>query len=296
MSIIINTNMPSLFAQNELSRSTWELNKSLSRLSSGRRLVTSADDPAGSYYASGLNSQLRGNNVAYQNVQAGFNMIQTATGDLSSIEVQLERLKDLATQMANDSLTTEAQDAIKKEAQVRVDEINRLAKDSNFNKVKLLDGSKDNGTAAGRGVRLQIGASSDPSTNSIKITDVFLDASTKGLKLFGTGADEFADITAAFADKDTAAKFIDIAQKSVDKVALRVSNAGMYQNRLTSITDTLVTRSENLTGALSAVVDADVAQESANYTKYQILQQTASAMMAQANQNPGILALKLIGG
>lgn len=297
MSIVINTNMASIFTQNALTRSTWELNRSLARLSTGKRIVTSADDPSGAYYASGLDAQIRGTNVAYQNVQAGYNMISSATGDLNSINTNLERIKDLATQMANDSLNDEQIKAVQEEAKQRIEEIDRIAKESNFNKVKLLDGSKDDGTgAANSGVRLQIGANSAPSTNAIYVKGVFKDASTEtGLKLFGAGADEFVDIDAAFADKDTAANFIKIVEKSSEDVTLRISTAGIYQNRLTSVSDSLLTQNQNLTGALSTVMDADVSAEAANYTKYQILQQTASAMLAQANQLPGVLALKLIG-
>ncbi len=289
MPIVINTNVPSIKAQNALNRATWNLNVSLERLSTGNRINSSADDPAGSYYASRLNSQIRGTTAAYQNVQAGNNMIAMATGDLQIINNNIERIKDLATQYSNDSNTTEQQNAIKKEVQQRVDEINRIAKESNFNDVKLLDGSKTS-------VRLQIGANSDPTTNSLTVDDVFLKATTDqaGIKLFGTGAGQFADVNAAFASKDTAAKFIDIAQASADIVTERISNAGIWQNRLTSVTELLMTQNENMAAAYGTVMDADIAKETASYTKNQILQQTASAMVAQANQISGVLALKMV--
>lgn len=289
MPIIINTSVSSLVAQNALTRATWNMQKSLERLSTGNRINSAADDPAGSYYASRLNTKIRGSKIAYQNVQAGNNMLAIASDDLGAINKQLERIKDLATQYSNETLTSEEQNAIKKEVQQRVDEIERIAKESNFNDVKLLDGSRTS-------VRLQIGSDSDASTNSLTVDDVFLKASTgqDGIKLFGSGADQFADVDAAFKDADTAAEFIDIVQASADLVTERISNAGIWQSRLSSISDLLLTQNENMSSAYSTVMDADIAEETANYTKNQLLQQTASAMVSQANQISGVLALKLI--
>ena len=290
MSITINSNVPALIARNALTRATWSLNKSMERLSTGNRINSAADDPAGYYYASGINSELRGTQTAYQNVAAGSNMISLAEGDLSAINDQLERIKDLATQYANDSITDEERKAIKLEAQQRVDEIERIVEDSEFNKVKLLDGSKD-------GARLQIGAGSDAATNAIYVNGVFLNASIgqDGIKLFGDGADQFADIDAAFKDAESASDFIDIVQASADIVTERIATAGAYQARLESISDNLLTKNENLTAAYSTVMETDISTETANYVKNQILQQTASSLLIQANQSSGIIALNLIG-
>ncbi len=290
MPIVINSNVPAQIAQNALTRATWSLNTSMQRLSTGNRINSAKDDPAGSYYAISMNSQLRGIKAAYNNVAAGASMLTNAEGDLSIINDHLERIKDLATQYANESLSTEEQKALKEEVQARVDEIDRIAEESKFNKVNLLDGSKDN-------LRLQIGGNSDPATNALYVTGVFKNASTgqDGIKLFGgSGPDEYADVEAAFAAASTAAKFIDTVEAAVDEVSERISRAGIYQNRLDSISNLLMIRNENLTAAYSTVMDTDIAAETANYVKNQILQQTASAMLSQANQSPGVLALKLI--
>lgn len=287
MPIVINTNVPALKAQNALTRASWGLNQSLERLTTGSKINSAKDDPAGLYYATGLNSQISGVNAAYSNVQMGINMITTASGDLSNINTQLERIKDLATQYSNSSLTDEQKNAIKAEAKQRVEEINRIAKESKLNKVQLLDG-----TQAG-GVRLQIGPNADPATNSLTVTGVFEKADVESLNLVG-GSSKFADIDAAFANASTAAQFIDIVQDSADIVAERISTAGIYNARLESITDSLITKNENLTSAYSTVMDADVAAETANYIKNQLLQQTASSLLTQANQAQGVLALKLI--
>ena len=187
-------------------------------------------------------------------------MITTASGDLSNINTQLERIKDLATQYSNSSLTDEQKNAIKAEAKQRVEEINRIAEESKLNKLQLLDGSQ-----AG-GVRLQIGPNADPATNSLTVTGVFEKADVESLNLVG-GSSKFADIDAAFANASTAAQFIDIVQDSADMVTERISTAGIYNARLESITDSLITKNENLQSAVSTVMDADVAAETANYKK-----------------------------
>lgn len=286
MSIVINTNMPVLIAETELQKANAEINKSMQRLSTGLRINSAKDDPAGSYIASGISTRLRGIQVAAQNVATGSSLISVAEGDLSIIADHLDRIKELATQYANDTLSTLEQDTIKDEVKQRVDEINRIAADASFNKVKLLDGSRDS-------VRIQIGADGAPDYNALVIEDVFTNATTgqDGLKLFGG---TYADVDAAFADSTTAADFMNIVESSLDGVNRRIATAGIYQNRLESISNLLLIQSENLTSTYSSIVDADIAMETSNYVRNQILQQTASAMLAQANQVPGSIALSLI--
>lgn len=286
MPIVINSNLPALRAQNALTRATWNMNTSMQRLTTGSRINSAKDDPAGVYYARGLSSQLRGTKVATQNIAAGSSMLSNAEGDMTIINDHLERIKDLATQYSNESLSDEEKKALKEEVQQRVEEIDRIAEDSKFNKVNLLDGSKE-------GMRLQIGGESDPSTNALYVKGVFKNASTgqDGIKLFGG---DYADVEAAFVNASTAGKFIKVVEAAATEVTERISRAGIYQNRLDSIGNLLLTKTENLTSAYSAIFDADIAAETANYVKNQILQQTASSMLSQANQAPGVLALKLI--
>lgn len=288
MSIVINTNMPVMIAETELQKASAAINKSMQRLSTGLRINSAKDDPAGSYIASGINTRLRGIQVAMQNVSTGSSLISVAEGDLTIIADHLDRIKELATQYANDTLSTLEQNTIKDEVKQRVDEINRIAAEAAFNKVKLLDGSRDS-------VRIQIGPDGAPDYNALVIEDVFTNATTgqDGLKLFGG---TYADVDDAFADATTAADFMDVVEDSLDGVNRRIATAGIYQNRLESITNLLLIQSENLTSTYSSIVDADIAMETSNYVKNQILQQTASAMLAQANQVPGSIALSLIQG
>ena len=287
MPIVINTNMSALRAQNALTRASWSLNTSLERLTTGNRINSAKDDPAGFYYAAGISSQIRGTSVAYNNVSLANNMLATATGDLDSINNQIERIKDLATQYANETITEEEKAAIRDEVQQRIDEIDRIAEESKFNKLNLLDGSKSGP------VRIQIGANSDPSTNAIYIEGVFEKADSESLNLIG-GSSKFATVSAAFASASAAAEFIDIAQASADMVTQRISKAGAYESRLSSVMDSLMIQNENLNSAYSTVVEADIASETANFVQNQLLMQTASAMLTQANQLDGVIALQLV--
>lgn len=288
MSLSINTNMAYLRATNAFNAAGNSLNTSLQRLTTGYRINSAADDPAGYYYASELNNQLSGMRVAYSNVQMGYNMAQTAVGDLQSINDELERIRDLATMASNETLTDAQKTEIINEAQSRIDEINRLAKDSSFGDIKLLDGSVD----AGNGVRIQIGANSDPTLNSLQIKNVFLQTDTDSLNITGSTA-MFATVEEAFATASAAAQFIDQIDAASDIVKERVSNAGVAQNRMDSILASLNTKYENYTAAYSTVMEADIASETANYTRNMILQQTASSMMAQANTR-SMLVLSLL--
>ena len=289
MSIVINTNVAALTIQNSLNKAAAAMNKNLERLSSGQRINHAADDPAGLYVASNMNSKMRGMKVAQQNVAMANNMIETAVGDMDAIHAQIERIKELATEYANSTLSTEQQAAIKEEVTQRIEEINRIAADSEFNDVKLLNGSHTSG------VRVQIGEGSDAATNAIVIEDVFEKADAASLQLIGTGA-TYESVDAAFASETTAAAFIDIAKNSAETLAKRISSAGAYQSRLESVSNSLTVQYENVYSAYSTVMDADVAEETAGYVKNQLLMQTASSMLIQANQMEGVIALSLVNG
>ncbi len=288
MSISINTNMAYLRATNAYNAAGNSLNTSLQRLTTGYRINSAADDPAGFYYASNLNTQLSGMRIAYSNVQMGYNMAETAVGDLQSINDELQRIRDLATMASNETLTDTQKTEIVNEVQSRMDEINRLAKDSSFGDIKLLDGSID----AGAGVRIQIGANSDPELNSLQIKNVFMKTDTESLNITGSAA-MFATVEEAFATASAAAKFIDEIDAATDIVEKQISQAGIAQNRMDSILASLNTKYENYTAAYSTVMEADIAAETANYTRNMILQQTAASMMTQANSR-ALMALSLL--
>ena len=294
MAIIVNTNMSALKTQANLNSATNTLNTSLNRMSTGLKINSAADDAAGMFVASNLNTQIRGSKIAQSNVATGINVLQTAEGDFGVIEDNLLRIRDLATQAANGVYDQKSLTAMEDEVKARVDEINRIAKSSNFNGLNLLDGSIAKTDPSG--LRLQVGANADTATNAIYVSaSVFDSASAQALGLYGANSvNNFTSIEEAFEFASTAAKFIADVDVALQNVTTRKATIGAVQNRLNSAADSLVTTIENATSAKSTIMDADIAEESANYTKAQILQQTSATLLVQANQMPA-LALNLIG-
>ena len=290
MAIIVNTNMSALKTQANLNSATNSLNTALNRMSTGLKINSAADDAAGMFVASNLNTQIRGSKIAQSNVATGINVLQTAEGDYGVIEDNLLRIRDLATQAANGVYDDKSLQAMKDEVNARVAEIDRIAHASNFNGLNLLDGSIADTNP--NGLRLQVGANSEADTNAIYVeANVFASASAATLGLFGnTNVDT---VEKAFANASAAAQFIASVDVALQEVTTRKATIGAVQNRLNSAADSLVTTVENATSAKSTIMDADIAEESANYTKAQILQQTSATLLVQANQLPS-LALNLI--
>jgi len=274
----------SILVQRSLSTATGSIGKSLERLSTGYRINKAADDAAGLTISESLRAQARGSLVASQNAQTGINLLQTAEGDLGIIQDNLQRIRDLAVQAANDTNGSAERTAIRAEVQQRLDEINRIAKSSKFNNVQLLDGTSD--------VSLQIGANTLTSTNSLNVTggsDVNplekATASSGGLNVALAG-DTF----------DTAVKaaaYIESIDDAISTVSSRRSTIGSMQNRLDSTIQSLSVKYENMSASESRIRDVDVAKEAASLTKSQILQQASAQLLAQANASPQV-ALTLI--
>ncbi len=288
MPVVVNSNVQSLIAQRNLTNATSSLSKSTQRLSTGLRINSASDDAAGLFIAKGLESQLRGSQQCQTNIALGINVLQTAEGDLTTIQDNLLRIKDLATQAASGINSDSARQALANEVKARVAEIDRISEASNFNGMHLLDG---NDTKLQR-LRLQVGAGSDE-TNVIYIEDVFVNSDASSLGLIG-GTATYQNIDDAFASATTAGAFIASCENAVNAVSSRRSNLGVIQSRLEMSNDALTTTIENLTASKSTIMDTDIAAETSEYTRSQILQQIASSMLMQANQAPSI-ALSLLG-
>ncbi len=290
MSIVVQTNTLALNSQKNLSKATSSMNQAMERLSTGYKINKAADDAAGLYVASNMTSQIGGSEKARDNANIGINMLQTAEGSLTTIQDNLQRIRDLTVQAGNQVYSAESLAAMQMEVDARLAEITRIADVAEFNGLKLLSHDTPMGD-----VTLQVGANSEAATNTITLSDVFTDTtvtaagldvgSTKYKKAFtGGDADQIANAQAYLADIDTA----------LETVATKRSKIGAFQNRLNSAIDTLTVNIENLSAARSTVQDTDVAVESSNYIKNQILQQSTTAMLSAANQAPSI-ALSLIG-
>ncbi len=286
MSIIINTNMGALYTQNSLNKALNSLNESVKRLSTGFKINSAKDDAAGYFIGSKIDTQIRGLNIVGQSVQIAGNMLDTASGDLSNINNQLKEIRDLTVQFSSTIYGSDEREAIRAEVQQRVDEINRIASASNFNGVSLLDGSA-------RDMRIQVGAGSDEAANSITVSDVFDAADAEGINLIG-GSAQYTSVNDALADSRSAARFLSDIDTAIDDVTSRIASAGAYGSRLDSVVDSITVQKENLTSAYSTIMDADVAEESANVTKQEILAQTSLALFSQVNQLQSSMVLSLI--
>lgn len=285
MAIIVNTNISSLVSQRNLTNATNSLNTSLQRMSTGFKINSAQDDAAGLYIATNLDTQIRGSKVAQSNVATGSNLLKVAEGDLGVIQTNLQRIRDLAVQASNGVYSTESMDAMKSEVTARAAEITRVATASQFNGLDLLSGDDLGNT----GLRLQVGANSAADQNALMIdASVFAKSDADELGVTTSA------ITDAFANATAAAAFIGTLDTALQGINDRKSKIGAYQNRLDSAATSLVTNIENSSAAKSTIMDADIAEESSNYTKSSILQQTSAALLTQANQLPS-LALQLIG-
>ncbi len=289
MSIVVNTNVSSILVQRSLSQATNAIGNSIHKLSTGYRINKAADDAAGLTISESLKSQARGAAVAADNAQTGINLLQTAEGDLSIIQENLQRIRDLAVQAANGTNGSIERTAIEKEVQQRIDEINRLSSASAFNAVKLLDGTA---TANGVGLPLQIGSNATPSLNSINITNGTVNPLASAMAS-SLGTDGIHNVSSAFATAASAASYITNVDSAIADVSSRRSTIGSLQNRLESAIASLNIQFENMSASESRIRDVDVAKEAASLTKNQILQQASATLLAQANQSPSI-ALSLV--
>ncbi|MBS4759959.1 MAG: hypothetical protein KHX03_04595 [Clostridium sp.] len=304
MAIIVNTNITALKTQKNLTNATNSLNSALERMSTGYKVNRAADDAAGLYVATGLETQIRGSKVAKANIETGNNVLSTLEGDLDVILDNLNRIRDLATQAANSIYDESAMKAMQDEVTARLAEIDRIAGASNFNGLKLLDGTSK---LANEGLRLQVGANAEAANNSITIDKSMfakMDQNTLGAHTTGGDAGTTAidyskglgeNVEAAFTVASAAARYIAIVDTAIDTISTNKATIGAVMNRLDAAATSITTTIENNTAAKSTIMDADIAEESANYTKAQILQQTSSALLVQANALPQI-AISLVQG
>ena len=280
MSLTVNTNMSALVAQRSLFSASSDLSTSMQRLSTGFRINSAGDDSAGLGLSNKLKVQISGADIAKNNAQTGINMIQTAESDLNVIQDNLQRMRDLAVQSANGVYSTAERRMLSGEYNARAIEIDRIAKSSTFSDKKLMDSS----VGAVGSIILQIGTN-NTTNDQIDISTAFKDFTGTASNMIGT-AKYISQVTNARSAVD-----------DIDKAMSTVSNArgamGAMINRLQGSITRIDTRKENMSSSLSVIQDADIAQESANLTKGQILKQTAVSMLQQANQAPQ-LALSLL--
>lgn len=270
----INTNMSSLNAQRQLTKSNNELQNSMTRLSSGLRVNSAKDDAAGMSIATKMDSQIRGMSQASRNANDGISMIQTADGALSNISDALQRMRELAVQGANETNGSDEWTNINTEMTALNAEIGRIASETKFNGNSLLKASSDVKS-------IQVGADS-----SQKI-DVTFGANTAYAGLVASDIQVTDEATAA-----SAISKIDGALKALNTER---SSLGTAQNRMGYAISNLATSIENQSAAKSRIMDTDYASETSKLSRSQILQQAGTAMLAQANSAPNSVMSLLRG-
>lgn len=268
MGLSVYNNVEAQNAHRLLANTGSQLNKSMERLSSGLRINRAADDAAGLAVSEGMRSQIRGMNVASRNAQDGVSMVQVADGALGNVGDMLQRVRDLAVQASNGTLTDAQRTNLDTEVQQILTEIGKTGTDTEFNGLKILAGSVATAASA---VTLQVGANASQS-----IAFTIATVSTSDLGISGIAVSTAASATAAIASLDAA----------ISTVTTSRANLGAIQNRLEHTINRLGMTSENLQAAESRIRDADMASEMIDFTKHQILQQSGMAMLAQANQSP----------
>ena len=284
----INTNVAAMNTYSRLTAANTAKSNSLAKLSSGSRINKAGDDAAGLAISEKMKSQIGGLTQAKRNAQDGISLVQTAEGALNETHSILERMRDLAVQGGNGTLTTQDKGAINKELTALHEELSRIAKDTQFNKQDLFAASK----AAANPVKpaefvFQIGANSG---QTLTVTIGQMD----GSNLLGTSKDKFVlnnGNNNGMAAGDMIVKIDDAIQKVSDQRA----NLGAVQNRLEHTINNLTATTENLSDANSRIRDVDMAEEMMTFTKSNILSQAATSMLAQANAMPNSV-LNLLQG
>lgn len=299
---VINTNITSMIGQNNLRSSQSMLAQAQERLSSGLRINGAKDDAAGQAIANKMTAQITGMNQASRNASDGISLVQTMEGGLDQINDNLQRIRELAVQGANDTNATEDRTAIETEINERLAEIDRVAGSNNFNGTNLLN-LASGATAA---LNIQVGSNTDSedviTVNRLNATVAGLGLTTaagsgsapvtvsSGAATFTVGTGVSGGVT-AHASFQSLINAVDTATETLDT---NRATLGATLNRFDSVIDNLATTSTNLSEARSRIEDADYAVEVSNMTRANILQQAGTSMLAQANQTPQSV-LSLLG-
>jgi flagellin len=260
MSLRINTNVEAFNAHRQLVGTSDKLAKSMERLSSGYRINRAADDAAGLAITEKLRGQITGLDQAQRNGQDAISLVQTAEGSLTEVHAMLQRVRELAVQYKNGSLSTSDRLAIQSEVNMLASEVERIGSTAQFNGIQLLNVQQT--------ISFQVGAQDG---EIITVSTISLGSSVPAgvYALSATGSGDISEIDVA-----------------IDAISAQRAQFGAVQNRLDHTLKNLAVYQENLEASESRIRDVDMASEMVNFTKLQILQQSGTAMLAQANQLP----------
>ena len=274
--MIINHNMSAVFAHRTLKFKNWDLQKDIEKLSSGERINRGGDDASGLAVSEKMRTQIRGLRRAEQNTEDGMSFIQTTEGYLDQTASIIQRIRELAIQAANGIYSEEDRQLIQVEVSELIDEIDRIASQAEFNKMKILTGSfgRLNPTAS---MWFHLGA------NMHQRERVFIETmTTAGLKLRNPTVMTFISISTP----GKANAVIGLTDEALRIIGKQRADLGAYYNRLEFTAKGLMNAYENIQAAESRIRDTDMAETMTSFTRYQILTQAGTAMLAQANQTP----------
>ena len=271
---VINTNVSALYSQNAMKTNARAMSTAMEQLSTGTRVNSAKDDAAGLAIGQNMTSQIRGLNQAVRNVNDGINMMQTAEGAMVEQTNMLQRMRELAVQAMNGTYSDVQRSYLDKEFQQLTEQIGQIATDTMWNDQRLLDGT---GGASGT-FAFQAGQGSG---QTISVTVGVM--TTAGL---------FSGATPSIISGVAAASSLDVISEALEKINLQRAQIGAGINRMAYAADNLTNISSNQTQSRSSIMDTDYALATTQLAKTQIIQQAATAMLAQANQQPqAVMAL-----
>ena len=285
MALTINTNLSSMIVQSNLSKATSSLNNAIERMTTGYKINHASDNAAGYSIARNWETQLGSLDVAADNAATGADMMTTLEDTYSLVSSHLQRVRDLTEQAANGTYGSDSLKAIQSEITARLDEVDRIAANCEFNGLKMMDGSMKND------IDLQVGLYSNDDSKIVLDKSLFAKADIN--TLFGEAKADVAKKCAGLEKGTRASSMLDKIDEVINNISGRVTTLGAAQNRIESAVESIGVQTENITSSLSTLRDADVAEESSNYIKAQILQQASATLLATANQTPSI-ALNLL--
>jgi flagellin len=284
--MIINHNMSAQFANRTLAFRGREVQNNIEKLSSGLRINRAGDDPAGLAVSEKMRSQIGGLNQAERNIQNAVSFIQATEGYLQETQDILHRVRELSVQSANGIYSAEDRMQIQVEVSQLVDEINRIASHAQFNGMNLLTGRFASDAAEATGIQFQVGANMDQNETAFIGT---MTAAALGLQN-AQGEEGIISLSSA----DQANRTIGIVDSALRQVSKQRADLGAYQNRFEMAQEGVAIAAENLQAAESQIRDVNMASEVVDFTKNQILIQSNTAMLAQANTQPQSV-LQLLG-
>ncbi len=314
MALTINTNLSSMIVQSNLNKSTNQLNQAIERMTTGYKINHASDNAAGYSIARNWEAKLGSLDVAADNAATGADMLSTLEDHYALISSHMQRVRDLTEQAANGTYGSQSLKAIQSEITARLEEIDRIAANCEFSGQSMMDASLK------AGLKIQVGTDSNGTKSQIDLDgslfrradiaalEVATDSNgASEVKRGETGATEenlktarntFAQKCAGLAKDNqnkpiAASSMLTTIDTMINTISSRITTLGAAQNRIESAIESIGVQSENITSSLSTLRDADVATESSNYIKAQILQQASATLLATANQTPSI-ALNLL--